>query len=265
MRSYPLFPSFNMTDYRPVPKTQEKLHADTSSTESHVIIDFQAGKDVGIGLFGRGSISTLSAGIRFAQFKASRKISGFQQTQGMHFQTSHFTTIITPGGGNFTQVREIWTSITANGSSSQKFDGLGPSIKWEASAPLWSDPRGGSVSLDWGINGALLFGKQAKKLRHQTASGYMCSAQGAYNRPQRACATYAQITSNVNVRTSRNVMVPNVGGFAGLSLRYQNIEAKFGYRADLFVKAFDGGTDARVSSNMLFHGPFASLSIGLGD
>ena len=32
------------------------------------IADFQAGKDVGLGMFGNGGKSVFSAGVRFAQF-----------------------------------------------------------------------------------------------------------------------------------------------------------------------------------------------------
>src|SRR6185437_1349410 len=40
----------------------------TRSDESHAVIDFSVGRDVGLGLFGRDSTSTLNAGVRFAQF-----------------------------------------------------------------------------------------------------------------------------------------------------------------------------------------------------
>jgi iron complex outermembrane receptor protein len=250
--TYPFFPSSNKSDVRHVPATRVKLAGDTSSTESHVILDFQAGKDVGIGLFGHGSTSTLSAGVRFAQFTASRKASNFQETKGLHFQSSHFMTTIWPG--YITRAHELWTEITANGSSSQKFDGLGPSIRWEASAPLWNDPRGGNISLDWGVNAAVLFGKQVKKIRHQTENSYHCFGK--------RCIFSPPYENDANIRTSRNITVPNIGGFAGISLRYHDAQVKFGYRADLFLNAVDAGIGTRKSSSLLLHGPYASISIG---
>ena len=63
---------------------------------------------------------------------------------------------------------------------------------------------------------------------------------------------------------SRSVVVPNLGGFAGLSMNYPNAKVSFGYRADFFFGAMDTGIDARHSSNVGFHGPFATISIGLG-
>ena len=39
-------------------------------SEHHTIADFQAGKDIGLGLFGHDGTSTLNAGVRFASFSA---------------------------------------------------------------------------------------------------------------------------------------------------------------------------------------------------
>ena len=41
----------------------------TSNSETHEILDFMAGKDIGLGVLGRGGTSILSGGIRFAQFR----------------------------------------------------------------------------------------------------------------------------------------------------------------------------------------------------
>jgi hypothetical protein len=64
---------------------------------------------------------------------------------------------------------------------------------------------------------------------------------------------------------SRNVTVPNVGGSIGLSWKLQNFKMSFGYRADFFFNAIDGGIDARKSENRAFYGPYASISVGLGN
>jgi len=63
----------------------------------------------------------------------------------------------------------------------------------------------------------------------------------------------------------KQVIVPNIGGFASLSYRAGD-RAKFalGYRADIFFGAIDGGIAARKPENVGFYGPFASVSIGIG-
>jgi hypothetical protein len=63
---------------------------------------------------------------------------------------------------------------------------------------------------------------------------------------------------------SRAVTIPNVGGFAGFSVKFPNAKVSLGYRADLFFGAIDGGIDARKTYDRAFYGPFASFSVGLG-
>jgi hypothetical protein len=253
--TYPLFPSSNKTRVRPVAVSREKLNGDTSDAESHFILDFDAGKDVGLGMFGHGSTSVVSAGVRFAHFAASRQVAGFQQTQGIGFQTSYFRTYRWPGYG--TRRRELWDTISASGSATSRFKGLGPSIQWEASARLWGNEQGG-LSLDWGANAAILFGKQEKKIHYQSSSEGHCAGSGCP-------AHFALYTNASGAHDSRTVAVPNIGGFAGLSFKVPKAKFSVGYRADLFVNAIDVGLASRKSSNLLFHGPYASISIGVGD
>jgi hypothetical protein len=59
-------------------------------------------------------------------------------------------------------------------------------------------------------------------------------------------------------------VVPNIGAFAGLSFRYAAAKVSFGYKADFFFNAMDGGIDTAKSYDRNFYGPFATISIGLG-
>jgi hypothetical protein len=38
-----------------------------------------------------------------------------------------------------------------------------------------------------------------------------------------------------------------------------------GYRADFFFNIMDGGIDTRKGEDRAIHGPFAKISVGLGD
>jgi hypothetical protein len=138
----------------------------------------------------------------------------------------------------------------------QSFVGLGPSVQWEASAELWHDPRGGGVSLDWGANAAILFGKQKKRTQHQSSIAGHCFGS-------HCPAVGDPLMSTGRDSATRNTTVPNIGGFGGVSLNYADVKFSFGYRADLFMNAIDVGFDTRKSSNMLLHGPYARISIGL--
>ncbi len=74
----------------------------------------------------------------------------------------------------------------------------------------------------------------------------------------------ASTTAHVPVNRSRSVVVPNVGGQAAVSFRHGPARVSFGYRADFFFGAMDGGIDTRKTYNRDFYGPFATVSIGLG-
>jgi hypothetical protein len=197
--------------------------------ESHMVLDFQAGKDWGLGMFGRGAHSALSIGVRYAQFSSKADVS-----------ISHIPTSNPYGYRLFYQTGHIDRSFT----------GIGPSLAWEGSAPILGISDTSTVTFDWGANFALLFGRQKSDVAHNTHAnrryvGLVYSTGAARN-------------------ASKSVTVPNLGGFAGFSVRYDNAKVSFSYRADYFMGAIDGGLDARDSRNLSFHGPFAAISLGFG-
>ena len=209
-------------------------HLSARSSESHVILDFQVGRDVGLGRFGSDGTSTIGAGIRIAQFRASSHAAIKSQPTNLPTQYT---------------VNKFYASFDA----ARRFNGIGPSISWDASATLLGSPSGGSITVDWGVNGALLFGRQKTIASHETTENYW-----HYFNP-----SLVYQTSDASVR-SKAVTVPNIGGFAGISWRYPNAKVSFGYRADLFFGAMDTGLDSRRTTDVGFHGPFAAISIGLG-
>ena len=235
--------------------------------ENHLILDFQVGKDVGLGLFGKdGNPSTVSLGVRFAQFASKSSVTlksnpdwrynyRYLKTAYPSFPLSawkvYFPTTTKISGGQF------FRSNAASFSASRSFHGIGPSISWNASASLVGNPQSSELTVDWGVNGAI-FGRQRAKVHHQATGRYHTADMGYAIRP----ITYQP--PPVNVTRSRTVTVPNVGGFAGLSFRYSNAKISAGYRADFFFGAMDGGIDARKTYDRGFYGPFAPISVGLG-
>ncbi|HEV2563039.1 MAG TPA: hypothetical protein VGT78_12950 [Rhizomicrobium sp.] len=205
------------------------------SAESHVILDFQAGKDVGLGSFGSGGRSVLSAGVRIAQFNSRGAVEIQSQPTNIN------------GYGYYHIFR-------ANSDAKRRFTGIGPSFSWDASANIAGNSSSGSIALDWGLNAAVLFGRQRMQSHHQTIDNI---------RHQYHYVSINQ-TSGGSTR-SKNVSVPNLGGFAGVSWRYTNAKVSVGYKADFFFNAIDGGLATRKTENRSFFGPFASISVGLGD
>jgi hypothetical protein len=205
-------------------------------SESHTILDFRAGKDVGLGRLGSNGRSVLSAGVRFAQFHSRTDIDVQSRPTNCVYCTFH--------------------KFYASFDGKRSFEGIGPSLSWDASAMIAGNPSDGGISLDWNVNGALLFGRQKMSAHHQTTENHFTSNQAHYSNVYQ--------NSPAPVSRSKNAVVPNLGGFAGVSFRYANAKVSFGYRADMFFGAIDGGIAARKSEDRGFYGPFASVSVGLG-
>jgi hypothetical protein len=229
---------------------------DTVSThkQDHLTLDFMAGKDVGLGLWnGKGS-SRFNFGVRFAQFTSSTSTTLRQLPDPFKSRVSYI--------GIFTSKHKyhLYThhnSFYGHDNISRSFRGVGPSISWNASVPFAGNTQTGELAFDWGANAALLFGRQKVKGEHQASGRYWKNFGRVPN------SSYAPPPTPVS--RSRRVTVPNVGGFAGLSFAFASAKISLGYRADWFFNAIDGGIDTRKSENRGFHGPFASISIGLGD
>lgn len=217
----------------------------TMARESHMILDFQVGKDVGLGLFGAGN-SSLSFGIRVAQFNVASR-ADLYAVPNIYY-----------GTGFANALHAHRTFYEAHGNIRSSFQGIGPTVSWNASAPLAGDEHDASLDIDWGINAAVLFGRQ-KTYGSQSSAGtyYQKYGLGRY----RATALYARLT---NISRQNSVIVPNVGGFAAISYRLPSAKISLGYRVDGFFGAMDSGIGSRVKSDRSFYGPFATISVGLG-
>lgn len=123
--------------------------------------------------------------------------------------------------------------------------------------PIAGNGADSELTVDWGVNGAVLFGRQRVNVHHQTTS---------YDYQQIFGSSYTahRSTQTVNRKEAHSAVIPNLGGFAGLSLKFPNAKVSVGYRADFFFNAADNGIDTRHVVNEGFYGPFASISVGLG-
>jgi hypothetical protein len=223
--------------------------------ESHAVLDFSAGKDVGLGAFGRNGTSTFSVGVRFAQFseksnvtasgRPSVYIKGIHEPSGYHARYSFY---------NYTMLAR----------AARSFHGVGPSLSWNASAALLGNKDAGELTFDWGINGAMLFGRQKAKTSHTTQAYHLPITQRYGGMYDGYYYTRVPQKSHHGSRvTSRSVTVPNIGGFAGVSVKYPNVKVSLGYRADFFFGAMDTGIDTAKRTTTGFYGPFANVGIGL--
>jgi hypothetical protein len=242
---------FNGHKYVPTTYAFTDMHAVEET--KHVILDFSAGRDVGLGLFGGHGHSTVNLGVRVAQFR--------ERTDGhMTAQVS----VPVKYAGLYVEGKTLDSYLR----SSRSFEGLGPSIAWSGSVPIAGSPEDG-LAIDWGANAALLFGRQKAKAQTHTHKSeivgvtFASSVPGLGNFYQPIFAQLSNVTEP-NVR-SKNVTVPNLGGLVGLSFRKGDAKISFGYKADFFFGAIDGGIATAKKENRGFYGPFASISIGIGD
>jgi len=220
--------------------------------ESHAILDFSVGRDFGIGAFGHDATSTISVGARFTQFSNRSKVGVMGRPE-----------VNVHGPAAFHHYGVTFYNYTMFAEAERSFHGVGPSLSWKASAALIGNRNDGELTLDWSINGALLFGRQKAKISHTTQAYHMPVTQpygalydGYY---------YSRVYNTAHQHTrSRTVTVPNLGGFAGFSVRYPNVKFSLGYRADFFFGAVDAGIDERHTKTLGFNGPYASIGIGLG-
>jgi len=233
-----------------------------NQSEHHLIVDFQAGKDVGLGMFGHNGSSVLSAGVRVARFD-------FHSDVTIRARPTVIPTLTYVFGGLIPIPDFRWDSYYHHGSASRSFHGIGPSLSWKASEALFGNAQDGELSLDFGVNGALLFGKQKSRIHHHTTARhyggykYEVPVPGYPTRDTHYVQAYPPVTANL-VR-SRTVMVPNLGASIGISYRVVDAKLSLGYRADYFFGAMDGGIDAANKTSPAFNGLYASISIGLGD
>jgi hypothetical protein len=220
-----------------------------------LMLDFQAGKDVGLGVFGSHGTSTLSAGVRFAQFTSRSKVR-IDSDPNATFNYKYLTTFA-GNPANIKIPRQDWDLYAGKMNVTRSFHGVGPSLSWDDSAMMFGGADTSSVSLDWGLNAALLFGRQKMQAHHTTTAHHGSQRHGSGPLP-------TLYPTNVHsTARSRSIIVPNIGGFAGFSLRFPNAKVSAGYRVDAFFGAMDGGIDTRKTYDRDFYGPFATISIGL--
>jgi iron complex outermembrane receptor protein len=259
----------------------------TSQSGTHSVLDFQVGKDVGLGLFGDHGSSVLSAGVRIAQFTSKSNIS-LHVEPDVQYPTAPISSV-----GEFIawgQFHPRFHDYAGMLNNQRSFRGLGPSLAWNASAPFAGNTGHGELSLDWGMNGAVLFGRQRASGHYKTVirSYYMSYGwnggfqqgklrPGAFqNGVNHTCPGGEQLATlgvapnacHTNAppgfTRERMVVVPNIGGSVGLSFRIEDFKVALGYRADFFFGAMDGGINTAKSENRGFYGPFANVSVGLG-
>ena len=210
------------------PHTSPANFADTKSErrEKHEVLDFSAGKDVGLGLFGSQSSSVLGIGVRFAQFDPSAQ---FDIRARPDFAAELLSIPILPCHDH----RFALPQLPCNGQGPRSFRGMGPSLSWTGSRRLPAMRRMERSRSIGESMPACSSGRQKARVQHQESAQYREPLDRFLGHQ-----TYTTIYqhSPTGHETSRSVTVPNVGGSIGLSWRLQDFELNLGYRYDVFFR-----------------------------
>ena len=243
---------------RQVPITQF-AGAVIAQAQTHAIVDFSAGKDVGLGIFGQGT-SRIEAGVRFAQFtsKTSGSLNARPDAKDIKFYNTfnqkRFPSYV------WRYYNSAFHSYHVTMQSRRSFQGVGPTVSWRSSLPFAGQQNAGLVSFDWGVNAAALFGRQRASGSHYTSANFDIG----YTARRFVHLYPTHDTNSGSFNRSRSIVVPNAGGFAGLAFRFSNAKVSMGYRGDFFFNAMDTGQETRKTRTVGFYGPFATISIGVG-
>jgi hypothetical protein len=221
--------------------------SDSSSKEreEHLIADFMVGQDVGLGS-GRG-YSTLSGGLRFAQFESTTwaLMDGIPNTY-------------LPDG--FVAYPMTFDHYRSELTAEREFSGSGPALSWDATRNLWGDNGVGHVNLDWSVAGGVLFGKQKTSVTGTEGSAYTSMK---YGNLFGHVMTPLDITP-IHIARSEAVAAPFVDLKLGLSYEIERFKVGAGYRWERYYNVLDGGYDEHKDYNRTIDGPYVKIALGFG-
>jgi iron complex outermembrane receptor protein len=215
-------------------------------SEAFTIADFQVGRDIGIGAWGEGGSSLLSLGVRYAQLKST---SDVELRSDADFRY--------PAGENAFKYERDWHHFESSVESERSFQGIGPTISWDASSRLLGNQDTGHIDLDWGLDGGMLFGKQKADVRQEALTEYI-------NGSNLAPVTTTVIADIPPRQESKSVQVPVAGVNLGLSYSLDRLKLSGGYRWERYFDAIDGGIDEAEQYDRTIDGPYLKLSVGFG-
>lgn len=223
--------------------------------EEFAIVDFEVGRDVGLGFLGEGSESHVAVGLRYAQFKSNTTdvtMDGMPNRYDPPYAVGKYYNADT---------------FEADFESRREFQGWGPSASWTASKRLFGSERAGHVALDWALGGGVLFGKQETEVDYDVASRYyVWPAFGlSQSPPGRGNPQDEELDEASHEREDNLAVVPFADLDLGLSYKLERLRVSLGYKLEEYFGAIDGGVDERRVYDRTFHGPYLRVSVGFGD
>jgi iron complex outermembrane receptor protein len=223
-------------------------------SEEHTIIDLVVGRDIGFGAWGDGGRSMLGLGLRHAELRSKSlvEMNGIPARISPAEYTSSFAFLAVPG----LPIRSH-EAYTTSLESERGFEGIGPSVNWEASLRLAGDDERGHADIDWSVSGGVLFGKQTMDSSEERLGEYFPDS-GSFP------TTSLYPADPVPRQRSEDVTIPNLSLTLGVSYSIDRVKVSTGYSYDRFFDAIDGGYTEAQTYDRTIHGPYLKLSLGFG-
>jgi iron complex outermembrane receptor protein len=230
----------------------DRLSSSTDRLEEHTVADFAVGREVGLGMLGRGE-SSLGAGLRYAEFKSSTS-GDMRAVPDMMLPDDFWAKYPT----TFHQYIDSF-------DAKREFKGAGPTLSWDASRELFGADQSGHLDVDWTVTGGVLFGRQKTRVAATAGSTYF---NGKYpsNPDQYVVNGLAAPTQTPITIAPRDKMatVPVLDLSLGLSYAVPGVKLSTGYRWERYFNVLDGGFEQHKAFDRTLDGPYVKFSIGFG-
>jgi outer membrane receptor protein involved in Fe transport len=231
-----------------------RADADVFDREQHTVLDFEVGRDIGMGA-GR---SRVSAGLRHARLESetSARLYGVPDwdiREGFY----------APGY----PVVHSFQDISAE--ADREFKGTGPMVTWDAALPVLDLDENGKLEIEWSLAGGVLLGERSADITTRyTVEEYSVEAIDFLNVYSGSTAsTFLPVTISpdpVPIRRTSDVTAPV--GQLGLGLSYSvgGFKVGAGYRWERYFNALDGGFQSEEDVDRTIDGPYFKIAVGFG-
>jgi outer membrane receptor protein involved in Fe transport len=236
----------------------ERADAPVYDLEEHLIADFSAGVDVGLGGLDR---SRFSGGLRYARLESTTnaELYGIPEWN-------------IPAGFYYFGTNVTHNLVNVTAAARRQFDGFGPQISWDAAKALIHLGDSSSLDVEWSLGAAVLFGDQEASIATTARTRYYSTDPTSYGFYLTGSTTVGNLISPYqttieppeNLARSSSATVPTANGSLGLSYEAGAFSVGAGYRWERYFDAIDGGYAEHESVDRTIDGPYFKLSVGFG-
>ncbi len=235
----------------------QKNHAEAYATdgESHEIFDLEVRRDVEVAGLSR---SALGFGLRHVQLDSGTQ-ADLYGVPDWYYEAGSFKALV-----GFTQGPVTHTAYDVEFEAKRDFEGVGPTLTWDAALPLLDLQDSGRVDLDWSATAGVLFGDRETSISgHQELNTFQFTnfVQAVNGNPE---LTGTTVEPPVSFERSDNATVPLFEGALGLTYSVGRVAAGVGYRWERYFDAIDGGYVDAKDEDRTIDGPYFKLSVGFG-